>query len=183
MLQVNDYVLAVTTLVLVHSIADFPLQTDALHAWKIRSLNGLLVHSGVHVCVGYVLIQNPSREWGVLLILGMSHCAVDWVKVHVPMRKKSPAYILDQSAHIFVIVLLALWRPHLTPVLAPWLVYISAAGMVMPNVLMYLWIWSGDKQAACQPFSFELDRSVLFFWAKWSGWVVLAVVGVLAMLF
>lgn len=178
----KDYVLAMTTLVLVHSIADFPLQTDSLHAWKVRSINGLLVHSGIHVCVGCVLIQNPAREWGVLLMLGMSHYIIDWFKLHVSVQKKSLGYLVDQSAHIFVLVLLALWRPHLIPVLAPWLVYISAVGMLMPNVLMYLWIWSGDKQAACQSLPFAFDRSVLFTWSKWIGWVVLATIGILAML-
>lgn len=101
------------TLLLGHFIADFPLQTDHIFRLKMRCSLGVLLHVAIHVGIMAVLLQNPLAQWRELLVLGVSHFLIDWLKVHWKTRQEAVSFLLDQVAHALVLALMVLANPAL----------------------------------------------------------------------
>jgi hypothetical protein len=136
------------TLLLGHLVADFPLQTDHIFRLKKRSSLGVLLHVGIHVGIMAVLLQNPLAQWRELLILGVSHFLIDWVKVHSKTRQEWLGFLLDQAAHVSVLVLMVLANPNLAVREIPWwLLLIGLLGALFSAVSMFLWIAANDCKA------------------------------------
>ncbi|MGF7184922.1 hypothetical protein GGQ84_001007 [Desulfitispora alkaliphila] len=97
-----------------HLIADFPLQTNKLVAWKKTSKYGIAAHSMVGVIVtGALILPYLDKLWPALIAIGLTHYWIDGWKINVE-KKKEPGFkgqlsyfIADQVLHIFVIFIIA----------------------------------------------------------------------------
>ena len=132
------------TLLLGHLIADFPLQTDWVVQFKKRHITGLALHAGIHMGVTALLILDPLRHWPILAILGLAHFATDWLKLRVTVRPQAPGFLIDQAAHLGVIVLIARWASELAVVLPSWVLYPAALVGMAPAIAMFLLILAND---------------------------------------
>lgn len=136
-----------STLVLAHLFADFPLQTDALARYKRRSLYGVLLHVLIYIFVTGLLIANPLKSWPLLLGLGAVHFVIDAAKSYLcHYFREGTVFIIDQCLHFFsmiVAALLAHWYWQSPPVgLVPqkWLPYALVAAL-LPALTVAYWIW------------------------------------------
>lgn len=103
------------SLLLAHVLGDFLLQPKAwiegraaLH-WRSK---GLWLHVLIHVVLAFLfLIIGPAKPLyiiiGLPLVIGISHLCIDVWKSYKGASLKF--FILDQIAHILVLVLLCIW--------------------------------------------------------------------------
>lgn len=101
-------------MLLAHLLGDYLLQWEFIARWKARSLMGVLAHGGIVTltALACTVLVDPSW-WPYALLIGMSHTAIDAVRarlVHTPHPTWELAwYLLDQLAHLAVIVLVVIW--------------------------------------------------------------------------
>jgi len=94
-------------LVCAHLLADFVFQTTNMVLNKERPMV-MLMH-GVHVFALTALLSGGAM-W-LSLIIALSHIVIDSVKIHLaPDNLRT--YLLDQTAHLGVILCAALWLPQ-----------------------------------------------------------------------
>lgn len=103
-------------LILAHIIADFFLQTDKINEGK--NTDGrkrwpyLFLHGAIHAVTAYLLL-GLWNNWQIPLIIFVSHCAIDRIKIYyekkIMVQKGNTAttFLLDQMAHLSVIALIA----------------------------------------------------------------------------
>jgi hypothetical protein len=98
-------------LVVAHLVGDFLLQTEKdVHA---KSRVRVLMKHVVIVTATTYLFCGIWREWRIPAALLLTHTLLDAAKTHLS-RNGLRAFLLDQAAHLGIIVLLAGWRgPHL----------------------------------------------------------------------
>lgn len=140
--------IVLATLLLGHLLADFPLQTNKIFQLKNKGLWGLLLHVAIHLIIMAFLIVEPGQNWSLFLALGLSHLIIDSLKVYRPTKPQAPGFIIDQIAHIFVLVLLVLFAPTFQVVeITPYLFYPALIGAVLSAITMYVWVWANDRAA------------------------------------
>ncbi len=94
--------IAFSYLLLAHFLADFPLQTNAIYQWKVRSFWGVLIHSFLHLlCMVALFLRNLPQVWIPLGILFLLHTLQDHLKVRIGAEKVNTPrpFILDQVLH------------------------------------------------------------------------------------
>lgn len=136
--------LAIAYLMLAHLIADFPLQTNWLYTLKIRSVIGLALHAATHSIVTAMIISNPLNRWPALVMIGLIHFAIDWLKPHW----KCPAltgFLLDQAIHLTFLVVMATICPLQSTIPDTWL-YAALAYAILPAALVGLWVAVVDRK-------------------------------------
>lgn len=97
-----------------HLLGDFYLQNEKLASYKDRSYKGVLVHS-LEYCLVMMIVIIPVFSLdllGAAACAGLLHFLIDTIK-YVVFRKKTGkksyrVFVLDQIAHIAVIIVLAL---------------------------------------------------------------------------
>lgn len=97
----------VIAMFLAHLVGDYVLQWDRLAGWKSRELKGVLVHCFVVFLVTWVfaLPFNPGW-WSGVLFISLTHLIIDAGQLYYkPAVPPLARFILDQAAHIFVILL------------------------------------------------------------------------------
>src|SRR5690606_11549917 len=87
-----------------HALGDFVFQSRRDVEQKSRPAI-LLKHSAIHAGVAYVLVGVPSA-WPIPLIILLTHLAIDAIKTRTA-RANLPSFIIDQLAHIAVIIAMA----------------------------------------------------------------------------
>lgn len=104
-------------LLFVHFLADFPLQGDFLAKAKDPRNNpfeiwfiALFAHSMIHA--GFVFLLTESL--GLALLMFVTHYAIDMFKCKGKMGEGSMAFAIDQSYHMFVILVIAII--YVTPI-------------------------------------------------------------------
>ena len=97
------------TLLLGHLIADFSLQSNWIHRLKSRSWVGIALHVGIHIIVTAILLRQPVDAWPLLAILGLSHFALDWLKVRDTNPNRVLTFLFDQAGHLITLIGLAWW--------------------------------------------------------------------------
>lgn len=106
-------------LLVAHLLGDYLFQWDALARWKSRSLWGVVAHGGIVTATTLVCaaLVDPGW-WPYALLIGVAHTAIDVVRARI-LRTQNPTWawislLLDQLAHVGLIVGLALWTraPH-----------------------------------------------------------------------
>jgi len=92
-------------LILAHLIGDFLLQFDIVHALKVKSPKGLLLHVGI--VIGCLLIfcgpyLDQPVTWLFLSYIGITHYIQDWAKIKFTSHSKHQLFFfcLDQVVHI-----------------------------------------------------------------------------------
>jgi hypothetical protein len=101
-------------MLLAHLLGDYLFQWGFIARWKARSLVGVLAH-GVIVTITTLtcaVLVAPSW-WPYALLIGLVHTVIDLVRARF-LRGANPAweliwYLLDQLAHMIVIVLVVTW--------------------------------------------------------------------------
>jgi uncharacterized membrane protein len=143
------------SLALAHLLGDFALQTGRLIRAK-RRLPGLLIHGAIHLVVAGLLLASTSLiAWIALVGLVFVHLLVDWVKIsnERSLDRSPPLYfILDQYAHIILIILAAALINAVEPVgptlLSPDVVFVLIglvlAGFTWSICEQVLVDWAGD---------------------------------------
>ena len=126
------------TLVLAHLIADFPLQTNRIFRLKRRHWAGVLLHAGIHATVAAILVRNPLAHWPMLVTLWLGHFGIDWLKLRFDFKFKSLGFVLDQMAHLLLLLLLANWSSAIRGVLPHALLFPAVAYALLPATLMFL---------------------------------------------
>jgi len=98
-------------LILAHLIGDFLLQFDLVHALKVKSPKGLLLHVGI--VLGCLLIFctpyfDQPVTWLFLSYIGLTHYIQDWAKIKFTSQSKHQLFFfcLDQIVHIAFIATL-----------------------------------------------------------------------------
>lgn len=161
----DDIVSLFLTLLLSHLVADFPLQWNALVKMKQNGQVGLIVHSLIHVFVAFMLLQNPTQHWPLLLTLGIVHWLIDWTKVSLPHSNSVLGFLVDQAAHVVSIVfiirlyayLLGSGAEVLLPlgVLYPAVIYGTVLG-----TMVFCWVWANTLSEE------RIQRSATIRWAR-----------------
>jgi len=88
-------------LIAAHAIADFILQTDNLIQRK-NQLSYLLLHSGVHALLSYIVLQAWTC-WQVPLFILVFHSLVDFAK-HQTNSKTATTFVVDQIVHVLSLI-------------------------------------------------------------------------------
>ncbi|MFN2196937.1 MAG: DUF3307 domain-containing protein [Anaerolineales bacterium] len=131
-------------LILAHLLADFPLQTNLLYELKRSTTAGLWLHSGMHAVTAFLLTGLRWDLWYVWLFLLVSHALTDWVKLNSKIKKQWVSFLVDQTVHILVMVLIARWQPTLTSALPRGILYPAFALAWLPAILMFLWVYADE---------------------------------------
>jgi len=105
---------------LAHLLGDYVFQTEGIARWKARSLVGVLVHGGIVTLttLACAALVSPSW-WPYALLVGLTHATIDLVRARF-LRISSPTweliwYLLDQLAHLAVIVAVVKWSGAPSP--------------------------------------------------------------------
>ena len=135
------------TLIIIHVLGDFALQTDRIYIWKTQGGPiGLAIHVMLHLVATILLINQTPQLWLFLISLGGVHYVIDWTKLRFKGNQNAVAFLADQIAHLIHLIALSFMFSDLTGVIsAPW-VYGLALYAVLPAVTMCLWVWAYDLE-------------------------------------
>lgn len=94
-----------------HLIADFSLQSSDWAEKKTQEFRYLMGHAVVYAAVIAVVafLCVPERiVWIPFMVIALSHFLVDWVRVHIDKKFKTPtahfsSFVIDQILHISII--------------------------------------------------------------------------------
>jgi hypothetical protein len=148
-------------LLLSHLVGDFPLQTNQIYRFKNKSWVGVALHAAIHVVLAALLVKQPLSVWPLLVILGVVHFIIDLIKVRIPTQRLALGFLLDQAAHIAVVLWLArIWSTATDStlplsILMPMIVY----GFFLAT-LVFLWVLANELSSG----DMGNQRSVL--WAR-----------------
>ncbi|MCA9973010.1 MAG: DUF3307 domain-containing protein [Anaerolineales bacterium] len=100
-----------------HLVGDFILQWDALAGWKSREFKGVLAHCGVVLLVTWLFaLPFDAGWWRGVLFIGGTHLLIDAVQLYVrPPIPELLRFLLDQLAHLAVILIALVWGGFLDP--------------------------------------------------------------------
>lgn len=110
-------------LILAHFLADYPLQSDGMVAYKSKHFVGIVLHSLVHVLTS-ILLGLPfilqGNFWFAIALVFVTHNILDQSKVWAQRRFRKVNrfifYVLDQIAHLAVIIGSSwIWLRNLSP--------------------------------------------------------------------
>ncbi|MBI5422096.1 DUF3307 domain-containing protein [Candidatus Peregrinibacteria bacterium] len=98
-------------LILAHFLADYPLQSDGMVAYKSKHFAGIVLHSLMHVLTSVLLglpfVLQPNFWWAIGTMF-VTHNVLDQGKVLIHRNFKKANrflfYVLDQIGHMVVIV-------------------------------------------------------------------------------
>jgi hypothetical protein len=111
--------LVVLRLLLAHMLGDFVAQPLALVSMKRKGWRGIIIHSAIVMAFTAALAWGQFPHWSAwTLLLGLSHAFIEHFRtfyVKDGSRKGLYYFLLDQAAHLGVIVFMAAitvhWRP------------------------------------------------------------------------
>ncbi|MDZ7763396.1 MAG: DUF3307 domain-containing protein [Melioribacteraceae bacterium] len=106
--MVTNQVYLLITLVTAHIIGDFLLQTK--NDVKKKNNNWIFTkHILIITFLSYIFIGNWSN-WLIPIVIGVTHAFIDQVKLKIKPGKLNPtlSFIIDQTAHLLVIAIVAL---------------------------------------------------------------------------
>jgi hypothetical protein len=153
-----------SVLVIGHLIADFPLQTPTILRWKFRGGVWILPHIVIHTAVMGLLFKNLF----VVFVIFLSHYLIDWTKVSFDNSdRKGVSFIIDQSAHMLVLLALAQFAGINLPQFSFDYLPVILMLAVLSAVFMFLNVVK--SQLADSPFP-KIVSDYAFHVSKVSGW-------------
>ena len=102
-----------------HLIGDFLLQPTSLAILKQKKIMGIVIHALVHVGIMALLIwPTNTKIWILILIIAIIHGIIDQIKVlHQKKHGKCiNGFLLDQAAHLAVLICAAIIIKHAQPI-------------------------------------------------------------------
>ncbi|MEM7129518.1 MAG: DUF3307 domain-containing protein [Chloroflexota bacterium] len=138
------------TLLLSHLVADFPLQWNALVRMKQNGQAGLIIHSSMHVIVASLLLQEPLKQWPLLLVLGTIHWLIDWTKVSLPNSNTVWGFLLDQVAHLVSILLIVsiyglFFQTSPAAILPDNILTAAVVYGIVIGIMVFVWVWANSQ--------------------------------------
>ncbi len=148
-----------------HLIADFPLQTPMILRWKFKGGVWILPHVLIHAAVMIMLIRNPFA----VAVIVITHFIIDWTKVALDDGKRQGvSFLMDQTAHILVLWLVAQYGGIVSPQLAFNNLPIILALAVISAVFMFLNVVKNQiNESTLVP---KMVCKYAFYVSKASGW-------------
>jgi hypothetical protein len=154
-----------TTLLLAHLFADFPLQTDGLAKFKRESLMGVFLHVLVYMLITTLVIREPLAYWPLILGLGVVHFLIDALKTRYKQTWETFYFVIDQCLHFLSIAIATFWAIHwyLEPPqsILPYEIVLTGLGCALILALMvFCWVWVNSLSDD------HVQRHVLLRWTK-----------------
>lgn len=174
-----------TTLILGHLLADFPLQTNTIATFKAKSFTTLLIHIAIHIFVTWGLLGFRWDSFALVCAVGGAHLVVDWLKSRLLQMGAVREFIIDQFAHlvcIFIIAMTAhLWLPNLPCVFMPsMLLYPSLILGFAFGGMVFCWLWASSH--SIESFSHTLlcryKGNQLLEWEQRVGFVLVGLISI-----
>ena len=136
--------ITMTTLLLAHLVADFPLQTNGIVKMKNKGFKGLGIHVFIHMVVLFLLIKDPFHYWPAIFLLAIAHFITDWAKVHIHSKLQTPGFLADQFIHILTLFILAKLVPEIQSTLPHWFLLPAIILALIPAFLTLFWVIAND---------------------------------------
>jgi len=127
-----------TSLLLGHLLADFPLQTNGIYKLKQKGLIGHIPHVLIHMIISLVLLPGLIQRFSLLLLLGTGHLIIDVLKPYWGFERTSRAFIFDQGLHALFLLIIARLAKDLSPILPLYILGFLLFVALVPATLMYL---------------------------------------------
>lgn len=172
-----------TTLLLAHLLADFPLQTNSMAAQKGKSKAVLLLHVVVHVIVLWSLLGLKIEILPFVLMLGFVHWLIDWSKPRLLPKDEVRAFVIDQAAHIVCLLVAAKigyglyhFRPY--AVISTPFLHLSLLISFGLGVLVYYWLWTStlNDEVLQRHWYLRWSREQLLQFEQRTGYCLLCVI-------
>jgi hypothetical protein len=154
-----------TTLLLAHLFADFPLQTNGLAKLKKKSLTGVFLHVLVYVFITAWAIQEPLTYWPLIVGLGVAHFVIDALKIRLPKTVETFYFVIDQCLHFLSIAVATVIALHVWPtppqsVLPNSMATVALGCALVLAVMVFCWVWVNNLNEE------EVQRNGLLRWIK-----------------
>lgn len=166
-----------TTLLLAHLLADFPLQTNSMAAWKSKSSAMLLLHVVIHVIVLWSLLGLKVELLPLVLTLGAAHWLVDWSKPRLLAMDAVRAFILDQFVHVLCLLVAARigytsYHFRSYAVISTPLLYTSLLISFGLGVMVYYWLWTStlNDETIQRHWYLRWCHEELLMFEQWAGY-------------
>jgi hypothetical protein len=154
-----------TTLLLAHLFADFPLQTNALAKLKKVSLTGVFIHVLVYVLITALVIREPARYWALIGGLGIVHFLIDSLKTRYQQSLETFYFVIDQCLHFVSMViatyLAMVFYPELPQSILPYdIALVAVCCAFILAFMVFCWVWVNSLHEE------QVKRHCLLQWAK-----------------
>lgn len=154
-----------TTLLLAHLFADFPLQSNRLARLKKSSIRGVFIHVLIYMGATAILLQQPLQYWPLVVGLGLAHFTIDAIKIVCTTQRAILSFVIDQIMHVATVVLAVLiaywlWRPVPQGILSDYLLGLAFSCALLLAIMVFCWVWTNDLSEE------QLKRYVLLRWVK-----------------
>lgn len=115
-------------LLLVHFLADFYFQSEAIAREKMRKTRYLILHSTIYaalLCLGAFLPFRPLPALLPVVVLSVTHFLIDWLKILYDRHYEKPwnrfgSFCVDQALHIGLICIAYFGCLQFVPVSTWW---------------------------------------------------------------
>jgi hypothetical protein len=154
-----------TTLLLAHLFADFPLQTNGLAKLKRESLVGVFLHVLIYVMMTAWVIQDPVTYWPLVLGLGVAHFVIDAQKARYPKKVETFCFVIDQCLHLISIGLATYFALYFyaeppQSIFPYGLVLAALVCAVFLATMVFCWVWVNGLREE------QVQRHFLLRWTK-----------------
>jgi hypothetical protein len=135
-----------TTLLLAHLFADFPLQTNGLAKLKKESLLGVFLHVLVYVIITALFLADPLRYWELIGALGIVHFLIDALKTRYKQTFEPYYFVFDQCLHFlsiaFATYLALLYYQQPPATIVPFgVVTVALVCALLLALMVFCWVW------------------------------------------
>ncbi len=135
-----------TTLLLAHLFADFPLQTNGLAKLKKESLTGVFLHVLVYVAITTLFLVHPLDYWALIVGLGIVHFCIDALKIRYKQTFEPYYFVFDQCLHFLSIALasylaLIYYYPPPTSIVPLGVAIIALVCAFLLAFMVFCWVW------------------------------------------
>ena len=154
-----------TTLLLAHLFADFPLQTNGLAKLKRESLTGVFLHVLIYVTITACFLSYPFRYWGLVLGLGAAHFGIDALKIRYKQTFEPYYFVFDQCLHLLSIIVatyIALTYYHQPPqsIVSYEIMTLALGCALLLAFMVFCWVWVNSLNEE------RVRNHFLLYWAK-----------------
>lgn len=105
--HLTEFLLFFFKLLVAHLISDYFLQfTSWVHDKDIRKIKSTKLY--YHIAVTFLAAGLITGQWLVAFFIALSHLAIDLTKIYFG-KKDLKSFIIDQSAHLIVLIISALY--------------------------------------------------------------------------
>lgn len=154
-----------TTLLLAHLFADFPLQTNGLAKLKKESLAGVFLHVLVYIAITTLFLVHPFDYWVLIVGLGIVHFCIDALKTRYKQTFEPYYFVFDQCLHLLSIGLatylaLTYYYPPPTSIVPPGVATIALICALLLAFMVFCWVWVNSLSEE------RVQNHFLLKWAK-----------------